>query len=92
LYQREGISILDRSIVEATVINAESQGAVLLPDEQDGGSGRGRRGLDESLGQVFLDPFLKSKEFFAQESIKKAERGFESGFQVDRVVIFPVRR
>ncbi len=39
-----------------------------------------------------MNRFFQGEEFFSGESVKRAKRRFKSGFQIDGVVVFPVRR
>jgi hypothetical protein len=85
--EREGVAIFYGDAVEASVVNAEAEGAVLFLHEQDRGATGRLRGSDEPLRKIFLDPCGELLELWFGEGVERAKRGFRAGLEVDGVVV-----
>jgi predicted transcriptional regulator len=57
IQEQEGVAVFDSTFIEPSIVYTEAMGAISLFDKQDGYSSRGRGGIYESLGEVFIEPF-----------------------------------
>jgi hypothetical protein len=87
LDERERVSVLARDGVEFAIVDTDTEGTILLLDEEDGG--RGRRGgwAKETLGEHVLEVSVQCFELAGRAHVDWTELGSVTREDVDGVVI-----
>ena len=76
---REGVPVLLGDAVESSIVHTHAKGAVLLFDEEDGGTVWRGRWLDEALAEKVIQLLLEFVEFSNRETDDRSE-GWVSGW------------
>ena len=90
--ERKRVTVLLGDSVEAMVVDREAKGTVFFLDEEDRGTGRGLRGVDEVVSEVLIYELMKGELLDCGEGVDQPKRGCCTGFQFDCVVIRTVGR
>ncbi|EJF57828.1 hypothetical protein DICSQDRAFT_68362 [Dichomitus squalens LYAD-421 SS1] len=85
--QRERVTVLPGHLVEPTVINAESQGPVLLLDEEDRSSAQRVGRVDEAGAEVLVDVFSEGVQFQLREGVDGTEWRYRTFLEGDLEVV-----
>jgi hypothetical protein len=88
----DGESVLDGDVVESAVVDAHTQCAVFLLDEDHGGTEGGHAGFDRSVLKESVEFFPHGIQFQRRETIDGTPRGGVAGFEGDAVVDVALRR
>ena len=81
------VTVLLGDSVEAAVVNCKAKGAIFFLDEEDRGTGRGLRGLNEVIGKVFVYELMKGKLLNLGEGVDQPKRGRCTSFQFNCMVV-----
>ena len=88
--EQKWIPIFLQDFVEATEINTEAEGAILLMDEENRGTVWRGGGSDKTDGQMFINEFTESLKFSLREwkdRTYRTYRRFSSVFKVNLEVV-----
>src|SRR5215469_2250092 len=82
-----GVSILLGDLVQTSIIDTESQRAVLLFDEKNRSAGRGVRQSNESSANHVIEIFTENSELVLQHGIYGSVRRSGVGIKVNRMIV-----
>jgi len=85
---RQRVAVLDRDVVQRTIVDTHTHGAILLLDEKDRGTERRLTRLDESgLGQLF-ELLLQLVQLRGTEAEGRTTLRDGTGYQLDTMIHF----
>jgi hypothetical protein len=82
----KGVAVFNGNVVEAAVVDTETEAAIFLAGEKDRGAKRGNAGSDEAAGEEVRELALEFSQFVLGEGVDGAVGWFGAWDEVNMVV------